>query len=79
MSAEKHSLRGYDGLLWFLDGDALVIIREDFINLQESPAVFLQCPSCGSVDIIPPAERRTPRFTCDGCGEDFVPDLSNMD
>ena len=74
---EKHSLRGHDGLVWFQDGDALVIVREDFVNLQESPAVFLQCPSCGSVDIIPPAER-IPRFTCDGCGKDFVPDLSTL-
>jgi len=26
---------------WFIDGDQVCITRDDFINLQESPAVFV--------------------------------------
>jgi len=26
---------------WFEDGDAICVTRDDFINLQESPAVFV--------------------------------------
>ena len=26
---------------WFIDGDQICITRDDFINLQESPAVFV--------------------------------------
>lgn len=72
---EKNALRGYDSLFWFMDGDATVIVREDFIDLQESPAVFLECPFCKSGNIIPPAQKY-PVFSCDDCGGDYVPDLS---
>ena len=71
------ALRGYAGLSWFMDGDALAIVRNDFVDLQASPALFLECPSCGSSNIIPPAEKYH-SFTCDGCGTEFVPDLSGI-
>lgn len=31
----------------FVDGDCLVIVKDDFVNLQESPAVFY--PICSDV------------------------------
>ena len=71
------ALRGYAGLSWFMDGDALAIVRDDFVDLQASPALFLTCPGCGDSNIIPPAEKY-PAFTCDGCGRDLVPDLSSI-
>jgi len=68
--AELQSLRGYEGLSWFMDGCALCIVCDDFVDLQESPAVFPNCPYCGSSDIIPPAAKY-PQFTCNECGRDF--------
>ena len=26
---------------WFIDGDQVVVTKDDFVNLQESPAVFV--------------------------------------
>jgi hypothetical protein len=33
------------GIQWFIDGDQVVIVEDDFINLQESPAVFVPVDS----------------------------------
>ena len=30
---------------WFIDGDQVVITHDDFVNLQESPAVFVPANS----------------------------------
>ena len=30
---------------WFLDGDQVVVTHDDFIDLQESPAVFIPTDS----------------------------------
>jgi len=65
---------GYDGLQYYMDGDQTDIVRDDFVSLQESPALFLECPACGSGDIICPTPDY-PTFTCDPCGMEFVPDL----
>jgi len=27
----------------FVDGDQLVVVRDDFVDLQESPAIFMPC------------------------------------
>jgi len=33
------------GIQWFIDGNQIVIVEDDFINLQESPAVFVPVDS----------------------------------
>lgn len=71
------ALRGHAGLSWFMDGNATVIVRNDFVDLQSSPAVFLECPRCGNSYIIPPAAAY-PVFTCERCGKRVVPDLSGI-
>lgn len=68
----------YDGLFYFWEGACLCIVNRDFKNLQESPAVFPECPMCGSCKVLPPAPKWSV-FTCDDCAHDFVPGLSALE
>lgn len=56
--------KGEDRMKYFIDGDQLVITRDDFVDLQESPAVFYPLDSdmaqavleAEAVTALPPGE-----------------------
>ena len=43
--AKNADASGGGKMKWFEDGDQIVVIRDDFVNLQESPAVFFPANS----------------------------------
>ena len=38
---KEENREGMIKFIAYLDGDTLCVVREDFVNLQESPAVFV--------------------------------------
>lgn len=71
------NLIGHDGLKYYRDGDCIAIVHAKFTSLQSCTAVFLECPYCNSREILMPAEKYR-RFTCDPCGQNFQPDLTEL-
>jgi transposase-like protein len=70
MGAMTKRLCHYEGYRYFYDGDSLCVVKNDFVNLQESWSFWPVCPRCGSTNLLTPA-KAVSYFTCDDCAYNF--------
>ena len=65
---------------WFIDGDQVVVTKDDFVDLQESPAVFIRKDSpqgsaiqASGVRGLPFSDRLFVEHILDHGGGTFIP------